>query len=498
MKKSIKRSIGKVLLVLSVIVFTSCEKDFDEINTDPNTPSAEVIPVDNMFLGLLTNIASETNNETMAIISDLFGFAFPSGIAAYEVGTASKWGMYSSIKNVNQLIELTGESGNSSNVVNNGVAKILRVIYYQRLVDLFGAIPYFEGGQGLKFPQPKYDSEEVIYKDLVKELDAAVATINSGSSGVYGPGVDLVYSGNSSKWVVFANSLKLRIGMRMRFVDPVTASKVITESLSATLMSSNEDSWNFKYPGSEASNSSGFFSTTSPSNRFVSELMFKKLRESSDPRKFAYADPAGLNKTIYQGQVNGLNVNFDDGAQSTRSAKMWQDRTFPAYLMTYSEVNFLKAEAALASIGSGNANVEYRKGIRASMEQWGVAEADITTYLATPEATLSGNEENQLKQIAIQKWISLYTNGHEAYAEMRRTGYPAIAQRSASGTIQRLDAQGNLQTIEVGYRLGTTEGIFPRRVEYPTSEKELNPTNYTAAVNTYGNGLLDKVWWDVR
>jgi hypothetical protein len=365
------------------------------------------------------------------------------------------------------------------------------------MVDLFGAIPYFEGGQGLKFPQPKYDSEEVIYKDLIKELDAAIVTINSGSSGVYGPGVDLVYSGNASKWVVFANSLKLRIGMRMRFVDAVTAKNIITESLAATLMSSNEDSWSFKYPGSESSNSSGLFSTSSP-NRFVSELLLKKLRESSDPRRLAYADPAGLSNTIYQGQVNGLNVNFDDGAQSTRSEKIWKDRTFPAYLMTYSEVSFLKAEAALASIGSGNANIEYRKGIRASMEQWGIAEADINTFLATPEATLSGNEEKQLEQISIQKWISLYTNGHEAYAEMRRTGYPTIAQRNPSGTIQRLDAQGNLQTIDVGYRLGTTEGIFPTRVEYPTSEKELNPTNYTAAVNAYGNGLLDKVWWDVR
>ena len=497
MKKIIK-NISKIGLLLCFVFLHNCDKDFDEININPNEVTADTAPANNIFLGIIEDIAEETNDEDLAVISDLVGFVFGSGIAAYDEGTASKWEFYKKIKDVNQLLVLTAPNGREANSVNHGVARILRVIYYQRLVDLFGAVPYTEGAQGLEFPKPKYDSEETIYKDLVKELDAAMAEINSGSGSVYDVELDFVYGGNAANWALFANSLKLRIGMRMRFVDGATAKTVVSEALSTGLINSNATSWAFKYPGTEANNSSILFSINKPTSRFVSELLLKSLRDTNDPRISKYADPTGNSNNFYQGQVNGLNINFGDNSQSIRSASIWQNREFPAYLLTYAEVNFLKAEAALASFGGGDANTAFRAGIRASMEQWSVSEADITAFLATPAATLTGSDEEKLEQIAIQKWISLYTNGHEAYAEMRRTGYPAIAQRTATGDIERLNADGNTETVTVGYTIGITQGVFPRRSEYPSNERDVNTANFNAAVSAHGDGLLDRIWWDVR
>ncbi|MBI9063351.1 MAG: SusD/RagB family nutrient-binding outer membrane lipoprotein [Marinilabiliaceae bacterium] len=503
MKNTVKRTISAVGLILYIFLLSGCDKGFDEVNTNPNVPTAEAIPVDNLFLGILTDVADETNDETMLIISDLFGFAFPSGVAAYEVGTADKWDdLYVGIKNINELLKITAEDGREPHAINHSVARILRVIYYQRLVDLFGAIPYTEGGQGLLYPQPKYDSAETVYKAMVEELSIAYNTIKDNTGGAFSPGVDLVYGSDARQWAKFANSLKFRLGMRMRFVDEALAKKIIAECLGADLMSSNADSWAFVYTGTEGSNSNDLFSTNRP-NRFVSELLMSQMRECVDPRIAAYGDPAGVKGDFYQGQVNGLNMNFDDGAQSTYSVQIWSNRSFPAYLMTYAELCFLKAEAAL--INDGDANVEYQKGIRASMEQWGVSSASTEAYMATDEAKLvkvegesiQQQEERHLKKIAYQKWIALYTNGHEAYAEMRRTGYPHIEQRVEEKDIQRIDPQGNLVTVTVGYRLGITEGVFPRRVEYPNSERNLNPDNLNEVIEKYGDGLLDKIWWDV-
>ncbi len=496
--KIFKNNIYKALMLLSVIVLFGCDEGFDEININPNAPTVETVQADNLFLAALVSAANETMDETLLIISDLRGFAFPSGIAAYENGTSQKWsGMYDRITDINTVLGLTTPGGRQENTLNNAVARILRVLYYQRMVDLFGAIPYTEGAKGLEFPNPSYDSEAFIYKDLVNELDQAITQLNAVSGGAFS-NVDFIYDGSTANWIKFANALKLRIGMRMRFVDPAVATPVITNALSSSLIGSNSESATFKYPGSEDSDSNPLHGTTRPTNRFVSELLLKELRDSNDPRKFIYATVAGNNNDIYQGQVNGLNVNFDDGAQSVRGTLFWQNRDLPAYILTYSEVCFLRAEAALAGIGGGDANAEFRKGIRANLEQWGVSETDIATFLTTSTATLSGSDEEKLEQIAIQKWIALFTNGHEAYAEMRRTGYPAIAQRTATAEIDRVDPNGNTATITVGYRLGITEGVFPTKVEYPSNELNLNTEHYNTAVSAYGDGLLDNVWWDVR
>ena len=495
--KILKNNISKALVLFSALVISGCDDGFDEINIDPNTPTVDTVLAENLFLGALADAADETTDDTLLIISDLFGFAFPSGVAAYENGTSGKWGeFYRGITNINTVLELTSPEGRQANILNNGIARILRVVYYQRLTDLFGAIPYTEGGNGLDFPKPKYDSEEVVYKGLVNELDTAISQLNSASGAAFS-NVDFIYFGDTDSWIKYANALKLRMGMRMRFVDASAAGSIITQAMGNSLIGSNSESATFKYPGSENSNSSDLFSTNRP-GRFVSELLLKELRDTNDPRKSIYASAAGNNGDIYQGQVNGLNVNFDDGAQSVRGPFFWQNRGLPAYMFTYSEICFLKAEAALAGIAGGDANAEFRKGIRANMEQWGTAEGDITTFLATPTATLVGSEEEKLEQIAIQKWIALYANGHEAYAEMRRTGYPAIAQRTATANIDRVAPNGVTSSIEVGYRLGITEGQFPTKVEYPSNELNLNTDNYNTAVSTYGDGLLDKVWWDVR
>ncbi|MCK5703753.1 MAG: SusD/RagB family nutrient-binding outer membrane lipoprotein, partial [Cyclobacteriaceae bacterium] len=153
------------------------------------------------------------------------------------------------------------------------------------------------------------------------------------------------------------------------------------------------------------------------------------------------------------------------------------------YLMTAAEMAFLQAECALFNLGGTDANAHYRRGIELTMRRVGVSEEDITAFLDTEVATLSGSQEEQFEQIGTQLWLSLAPNFTEAYAAMRRTGYPVIPTRDGITTT-----------------LGVTNGELPSRIIYPLSEKLTNNPNVEKAIDGMGGDdvLSTKVWWDVR
>jgi hypothetical protein len=161
-------------------------------------------------------------------------------------------------------------------------------------------------------------------------------------------------------------------------------------------------------------------------------------------------------------------------------------KTIPSYWLCYSEVCFLKAEAALYSLGGSGANTHYQNGIRAAMVQWGVSETQINSFLAIePEASLTGNTEDNFRKICTQLWLSCITNNYEAYNVVRRTGYPVIPVRT-----------GN-EDPELA--LGITNGQLPRRITYPSTEVTMNKANYDAAVAAQGADLrTTRTWWDAK
>jgi hypothetical protein len=165
-------------------------------------------------------------------------------------------------------------------------------------------------------------------------------------------------------------------------------------------------------------------------------------------------------------------------------------KDMPSFSLCYPEVCFLKAEAALYGVGrtasTTDANTYYQAGISAAMGIWGVAATDITTFLATAEASLSGTTEDNFRKICTQAWLSFVTNNYEAYNTVRRTGYPVVPVRTGLETPYALS-------------LGVTNGQLPRRMTYPSTENTLNKTNYDAAVAAQGADLrTTKIWWDKK
>lgn len=147
--------------------------------------------------------------------------------------------------------------------------------------------------------------------------------------------------------------------------------------------------------------------------------------------------------------------------------------------MNAAEVYFLRAEAALASLTSENAEEMYRQGIQKSLEQYAVAPAEIATYLGSSEGNLSGTMEEQLEDIIVQKYLAIYYQSTEAWAEFRRTGYPRIW---------------------TGSDVGSTGGNIPRRLTYPQAEYAKNGSKVTDAAGRLANGdmLMSRIWWDAR
>jgi hypothetical protein len=205
--------------------------------------------------------------------------------------------------------------------------------------------------------------------------------------------------------------------------------------------------------------------------------MVNRLKALNDPRLPVYAQPAPLDKE-YRGAQNG--ATDKEAAQIntiSRLGTFFLRPDWAAPLMTYAEVLFLRAEAAQRGYVAGDAGALYAAGIRASMEMYGVSEASITAYMAQPSVAF--NAATGLNQIAQQKWIALFMNGPEAYAEVRRLNSPALTP--ASGSV-------------IGARI-------PVRIFYPSNEESYNKTNLQAAVARNGGqgipeGLLTPVWWD--
>jgi len=327
------------------------------------------------------------------------------------------------------------------------LAKIWGVLCYQRRTDTWGPIPYFKAGQpGTGVP---YDSQDLIYDDFFKTLDAAVTVLKGKTTETPYADFDLVYGGDVNKWIKFANTLRLRLAIRISRVDPARAKTEGEAAVASGVLtiSPDEDALIKK------SNVNGDINGLSVMdwNEFrMSSAMESVLKGYDDPRIGIYFKPS-KNTGDYEGMRNGLTsaqmaepLNKADA--NSRHGDRWNDGPSgletPSNVMASAEAYFLRAEGVLLgwNMGGGTAKSYYEAGITASMNQWGITDpAVITAYVNSLKTPIPPNDALnsprltnvpvlfgatvaiQNEQITLQKWLALYPDGNEAWADIRRS-----------------------------------------------------------------------------
>ena len=404
------------------------------------------------------------------------------------------------VRNIEDVLAKTSPEENPQLTNIHAMTQILRVYFMQRMTDLYGNIPYEQAGKGLteNVQNPEYNSVEEIYPAMVADLQAARGLLDPNVSAIE-PAQDLLFSGDVAKWRRFANSLILRIGMRMSEVAPGQAQSAVEDAISSGVMENNDDiayTIHAESNGDRYGIGEVFNDFPGGGHGFHMSRTFMDVLKGDagvsnvvDPRTsiFAaqYTDTDELvtdTPVDLQGLENGLEpADLPDDrfafAQPNRAYMVRYDS--PALWMSLAEVKFLLAEAALRGWGTSGAQQHYEEGIEAAMEHltiYGapeIADADIQTYMASLP-----DRDPTLEEIIEQKWIALFLNGYEAWAELRRTGYPD-------------------EIVPVDYPGNVTSGQIPSRLEYPNSEQFVNGTNYEAGA-TQPNQMSTRLWWAVE
>jgi hypothetical protein len=379
-----------------------------------------------------------------------------------------------------------------------GPALALRTWGFGYLTDTWGDIPYFDALKGDTAGgslAPKYDQQKLIYDDFFKVLDQATKDMASSSvAGNIGVG-DPIYGGNLAQWQKFANSLRARFALRLINVDPVTADAQLRAAIAAPggLITSNSDNAQLTFPGDGIYDNPWAENFKTRDDHRMSIVLMNLMKANNDPRIPIFAQPNQVDGT-YTGAPNALLASditaYLKGA-SRPGAVFYPGVTaygtfgccgaaFPAFMLTAAEVNFILAEAAARSIGGltpAQAPGYYTAGITASMQMWGVTDQPtIASYLARPNIVYAAGNQGLIR-IAQQKYITLFSDGGQAWAEWRRTCQPATIQPGPAAI----------------------RSTVPRRFMYSITEVSVNGANVTAAIAQQGPDAFEtRMYWDSK
>lgn len=489
-----------IILIAVILLFGSnaCDERFKEVNTNPNGVS-DVDPSHIFANGARSSFRSGIGGYDYKISGQLghyyvgvFVERFLDQYMADLSGSTyeSLYDRYKDpLKYYNEIMILTAPGMEKENPFQYATADVMAVLTYAKLTDAYGDIPYLEGGFGNTGElSPAYDKQRDIYLDMLDRLTTDIEVLKTADGTVGLNQQDPVCYDDPDRWVRFANSVRLRLAMRIRHVEPSIASDVITACFGDPMLETRAH--NIVLLSVDGDNSqlfSPWYGTHDYYHFKISDKMVSQLNSTNDPRLPIYATP--ISDGSYKGFVNGLTDTYFDAARKIEHSDPGEEfvgRGANGYLMTAAEIAFRKAECALFSLGGltpAEANGFYQDGIELCMDRVGVAKEDIDTFMATPAATLSGTQEEQFEQVCTQLWIAFMPNVAEGYSMMRRTGYPVVPIRDGVYT-----------------DLGDTEGELPSRSIYPLSERLTNSTNVEKAIDDMGGEDLTKtrVWWDVK
>lgn len=468
MKKTIK-NIAAFMFAATII--SSCNTvDFGDTNDNPNGPTA---PITSQLLSQAQiSVSTIINNVTgINYVQHITEGQYP-GPSRYATLTFSYNGWYTGpIQNLNRIVEVNENAdtagdaalfGNNDNQI--AVAKLLRAYFLQYMTDTWGYLPWSEAFKGIEGTTPKFDSQQSLYTYMFAEVDDALGRINGGA----GPAGDMLFGGDMDQWKVFGNTLKLVMALRISDADAGTAKSKFEQAVaSGSLITSNSGNLTFTYGSDDNSDNPWEDRFESREDYVMSETLIDVLKSKSDPRMEKFADPSTATG-LYTGAENGkVNGNTPDFAFITKT--VIKDPVYKSTIFTYAQTEFSLAEGAVKgwNVGGGDAASHTKAGIEASMMQWGVATADMNTYTAA-------NTGATMADIAYEKWVSLYLNGPEAWAEWRRLDAPALTP-SIYANDQRI----------------------PVRHAYSSSVADNNKANYDKMVTEQGpDNLHTKLWWD--
>ena len=504
-----KKIFNFCVLALFLTMITSCEEGFDELNKS-KTSATEIDPafvLNNAVINSSTGTLIYEIGAVQQIISPFSGVLTGANYNQdNRASTDDNWQSYyrNVIKHTKDIIAKTKDDQSRSNLMN--MARIVQANAFIILTDTYGSIPYEEGGEGYNSQIffPKYETQQEIYPKIIKELTEASAALNA--SGKIET-ADILYGGDVAKWKKFGYSLLLRAGMRLSKIDPTQAQAAVTKAFEggvSNLITQNIENALVRHDNNYKNPISNTLNSTEAANYYLTKPFVDALKTTNDPRLVSIAirykgvtsgsaqlpavgtilaaDQIGLpmgkdNITaVAAAQADGL-VSFYEYSQvdRRRMAKL----TAPMFLVTASQTNLLLAEARFKGwITAGTVAQYFADGIKANMDQMvffdptiAIAPADRDAYI-TANPIIAGNE---LQQINYQYWISSFLNGPEAFANFRRSGFPALAPNPYPGK----------------------EVTWIYRLTYPNSEISVNPENLNAAISAQGPDKLDtKVWWN--
>ena len=481
--------------------------DITSINQNPNSP--ENAPAGAVFTNAVQNSVGRWLGSTYDlrqlefVVQHLAEVQYPDEDRYARIRASDTQGSFtgaynSSLEDFKQ-VQLKGVALKSPAV--SAPASIMQQWEFGYLTDNWGAVPYslaLKGDSGVVLPA--YDAQKDIYAGMFAALTKAAADLATPGVQSLG-GADPIYGGSTSAWQKFANSLRARDAMRISYIDPATANVELKAAFTGPggVFSSNADNAQLAWPGDGVFNNPWSNNFQTRDDHRLARTFSDILAAGSDPRLAVFAMPtidfssgkAGAPQ--YAGQPNGLSAAAAGTyftSTSRPGAIFYPGATAygtyggngakqPSYLMTYAEVEFIKAEAAERGIGGltpPQAAGFYNGGITASLKQWSITDdAAIAAYLAQPSVAYVGGTAG-LKQIATQKWIALFTDGGQAWFEWRRTCTPSIAPGPAA-----------------------IFSYVPRRLEYPTSEISVNADNVNAAITAQGADAMNtRTYWDTR
>lgn len=465
----------KYLLIISSLFIASCTSDesYENLNRDPNNPTQ--VSSDALFTSATKSLfdqmeSTNVNTNVFRLLSQYWTETTYIDESNYDFNTRNipqnHWGeMYRDI-----LYDLQDAKNLATTDKQKAMISVIEVYAWQQMVDTFGDLPYFEALKGAAEPTPAYDDDAAIYADLLVRINDAIAGLNGAGAGF--TGADIIFNGDIAKWNKFANSVKLKLAMRMADADNATAQTAAQQAVAAGVLASNADNVTLAYlPTTPNTNPLWVDLVQSGRSDFVvTNTVVDYMNTLADPRRPIYFDD-NLGDGVYVGGPYGDNNTF---ANYSHIGEVMHDPTFRGVLLDFSEVQFLLAEAVERgySVG-GTAATHYTAGITASMTDWGVAAADITTYLAQPAVAYGTATGTWKQKIGKQFWLAMYNRGFEGWCVYRKFDAPTMNVAAESGL------------------------PVPTRYTYPLNEPTLNKTNYDAAVTAIGGDLqTTKVFWD--
>ena len=518
-----------ILVLMSITLNTSCTDGFEDINKDPYgvtkeeasrdaySESAAMLAMQSWVVPTFPNASQFTECLLGGNWGGYFADSNPGfngkNFATYRPEPDWNKVLFTDIitnfyPNYNALKEVTDDE------VLISVAEICKVSAIHRITDAYGPIPYSKIGEDGELNSP-FDSQEEVYRTMFEELNNAIDILTVRQAESFSSNADKVFNGNIIAWIKFANSMKLRLAMRLSYAAPDLAQQMAEEAVAheVGVMESNSDNAKIAGFGKDGNPLHRIMYLWNGGDSRISADITTYMNGFQDPRREKYFTQSvfdeedNVNQNGYYGLRSGIMIPAAQEAQKYSNYNCTP--TTPMLWMNAAEVAFLRAEGALRgwNMGAENAQAFYEKGVQLSFQEWGVDGANnyLSNTINTPiqyidpmaknsyngsisNITIAWDEsadfEDNLERIVTQKWIAIFPLGLEAWAEHRRTGYPDLMSVVVNNS---------------GGVVNTTQG--PKRLAYPGEEITTNEENVRYAIDNYLKGpdnMATRVWWDAK